>query len=53
VTLPLYTLHLRGVWNRDGRALDPMLPLLVLSTFLLNCLAGWSYLEMTPYSTFL
>ena len=53
VTLPLYTLHLRGVWSRDGRALDPMLPLLVLSTFLLSCLAGWSYLEMTPYSTFL
>ena len=30
-----------------------MLPLLVLSTFLLSCLAGWSYLDMTPYSTFL
>ncbi len=53
VTLPLYTLHLRGVWKRDGRALDPMLPLLVMSTFLLACLAGWSYLQMTPYFTFL
>lgn len=38
--LPLYVLHLHGVWHRDGRALDPMLPLLVMSTFLLALLAG-------------
>ena len=31
VTLPLYVLHLRGVWQRTGKALDPMLPLLVIS----------------------
>ena len=40
VTLPLYVLHLRGVWTREDRALDPMLPLLVLSTFALCLLAG-------------
>ncbi len=40
LTLPLYILHLRGVWTRSGKALDPMLPLLVLSTFALCLLAG-------------
>lgn len=40
LTLPLYILHLVGVWKRTGRALDPMLPLLVMSTFLLSLLTG-------------
>lgn len=40
LTLPLYVLHLRGVWTREDRALDPMLPLLVLSTFALCLLMG-------------
>lgn len=40
VTLPLYLIHLRGVWTRTGRALDPMLPLLVMSTFALCLLMG-------------
>ena len=40
VTLPLYIVHLRGVWTRTGKALDPMLPLLVMSTFLLAILMG-------------
>ncbi len=40
LTLPLYILHLRGVWKRSGKALDPMLPLLVMSTFLLCVLMG-------------
>ena len=40
ITLPLYIVHLRGVWSRTGRALDPMLPLLVMSTFLLAVLIG-------------
>ena len=40
VTLPLYVLHLRGVWTRSGKALDPMLPLLVMSTFCLCLLMG-------------
>lgn len=40
VTLPLYALNLRGVWHREGRALDPMLPLLVMTTFAFALLAG-------------
>ena len=40
LTLPLYVLHLHGVWTREDRALDPMLPLLVLSTFALSLLMG-------------
>ncbi|MBP5539617.1 MAG: 1,4-dihydroxy-2-naphthoate octaprenyltransferase [Bacteroidales bacterium] len=40
LTLPLYVLHLKGVWTRTERALDPMLPLLVLSTFFFSLLAG-------------
>ena len=40
VTLPLYVIHLKGVRQRHDRDLDPMLPLLVLSTFLLSLLAG-------------
>lgn len=40
LTLPLYVLHLRGVWTRKDRALDPMLPQLVISTFVLSLLAG-------------
>ena len=39
-TLPLYVLHLAGVFRRSGRELDPMLPLLVISTFLYCLLAG-------------
>lgn len=42
-TLPLYILHLRGVWTRTGRALDPMLPLLVMSTFALSLLMGLGF----------
>jgi len=40
LTLPLFAKHLLGVWHRDGRDLDPMLPLLVMSTFLLALLAA-------------
>ena len=40
LTLPLYIIHLKGVWQRSGKALDPMLPLLVMSTFLLSLLMG-------------
>lgn len=34
LALPLFGLHLAGVWKRSDKALDPMLPLLVMSTFL-------------------
>ena len=40
LTLPLFVIHLRGVWTRHDRALDPMLPLLVISSFLFCLLAG-------------
>lgn len=40
ITLPLFVLHLRGVWTRHDRELDPMLPMLVMSTFALALLAG-------------
>ena len=43
VTLPLYILHLRGIWTREDRALDPMLPLLVMSTFALCLLFGLGF----------
>ena len=34
VTIPLYIIHLVGVWQREERALDPMLPMLVMATFI-------------------
>lgn len=40
LTLPFFVLHLKGVWARHDRDLDPMLPLLVLSTFFFCLLAG-------------
>ena len=40
LTLPGYIRHLRGVWTLEDRALDPMLPLLVLSTFAFALLGG-------------
>ena len=43
ITLPLFVLLLRGVWKRTGKALDPMLPLLVISTFLFCLLAGLGF----------
>lgn len=43
LTLPLFIAHLSGVWKRSGKALDPMLPLLVMSTFLFSLLAGFGY----------
>ena len=43
ITLPLFVLHLRGVWTREDRALDPMLPLLVMSTFALCLLFGLGF----------
>ena len=43
VTLPLYVKHLTGVWTREDRALDSMLPLLVMSTFALCLLMGLGF----------
>ncbi|MCR4823745.1 MAG: 1,4-dihydroxy-2-naphthoate octaprenyltransferase [Bacteroidales bacterium] len=44
LTLPGYARHLKGVWTLKDRALDPMLPLLVKSTFLLALLSGIGYM---------
>ncbi len=44
LTLPLYIKHLIGVWKRSGRELDPMLPMLVISTFIFALLAGTGYI---------
>lgn len=43
LTLPLYVLHLVGVWKRHDKELDPMLPLLVMSTFIFCLLAGLGF----------
>ena len=40
LALPGFVKHLHGVWTREDRALDPMLPMLVMSTFLFALLAG-------------
>ena len=40
LTLPLFFKHLHGVWTREGRFMDPLLPLLVISTFVFAILAG-------------
>lgn len=44
ITLPLFIKHLGGVWKHTGRELDPMLPMLVISTFIFSILAGTGYL---------
>ena len=44
LTLPLFAVHLYFVWTREDKALDPMLPMLVMSTFALSVLMGLGYL---------
>ena len=39
-TMPFFLWHIIGVWRRDGKRLDPMLPLLVITTFVLAFLYG-------------
>lgn len=43
LTLPLFIWHLAGVWRGRGHALDRMLPLLVVSTFLFAVLGGLGF----------
>lgn len=43
LSLPLFVLHLRGVWTRRDRELDPMLPILVMGTFLFALLGGLGF----------
>lgn len=39
-TMPFFLWHIIGVWRRDGKRLDPMLPLLVITSFALALLYG-------------
>ena len=45
LSLPLFVWHLAGVWKRSGKELDPMLPLMVISTFLFALLAGFGFVR--------
>ncbi len=38
--IPLFVTHLKGVWTMEGRGLDKMLPLLVMSTFVFSLVVG-------------
>ena len=51
ITIPFFVWHIIGVWRRKGKRLDPMLPLLVISTFVLALIYGEVYqIEATcPY----
>lgn len=40
LTLPAYLMHLKGTWLRHDSELDPMLPILVLGTFVFSLLFG-------------
>ena len=40
LTMPVFYFHLKGVWTKEDRELDPMLPLLVLGTFFFALLSG-------------
>lgn len=47
-TAPFFLWHIIGVWRRKGRQLDKMLPLLVITTFVLCFLYGETfYIEST------
>jgi len=39
-TFPFFCIHLKGVWTKSDKKLDPMLPLLVVSTFALTIMSG-------------
>ena len=44
LALPGFFLHLKGVWTLHDKALDPMLPLLVMSSFTFALLGGIGYM---------
>lgn len=51
-TLPLFVWHIVCVWRREGKHLDPMLPLLVMSTFLLSLLYSFgAFLSLWPITS--
>lgn len=44
LTLPLYVLHVVGVWKSSNGGIDRMLPQLVISTFLFAALSGIGFI---------
>ena len=40
LTMPVFYFHLKGVWTKTDRELDPMLPLLVIGTFFFALISG-------------
>ncbi len=44
LTLPLFVMHLIKVWKNSGKALDPALPQLVMSSFAFALLGGLGFL---------
>ena len=45
LSLPLFVFHLIRVWQLSGKALDPQLPLLVISTFIFALLAVFGFID--------
>lgn len=43
LTLPLFIVHIVGVWKHEGAALDKYLPMLVISTFILSVLVAFGF----------
>lgn len=43
LTLPLFVIHLVGVWRHEGAALDKYLPMLVISTFIFSLLVAFGF----------
>ena len=44
ITIPLFIKHLIGVWTKTDKDIDPMLPLLVISTFMFAILVGLGFI---------
>ena len=43
LSLPLFIMHLKGIWTYEGRPLDKYLPMLVISSFILSLLTGLGF----------
>lgn len=43
LTLPLFIIHIIGVWKHEGAALDKYLPMLVISTFIFSILVAFGF----------
>lgn len=44
LTLPMFIIHLRGAWRLKDKDLDPMLPILVMGTFIFSILMGLGFI---------